>query len=110
MRVLITGRQGQVGFELERAFRNQAEVVALDRQTLDLSRPETIAARVGAVRPDVILNAAAYTAVDRAESDEEVATLVNGAAVAELAAASRRRGTSSSPRPAGGLRMRPPIG
>ncbi|KVA06154.1 dTDP-4-dehydrorhamnose reductase [Burkholderia ubonensis] len=92
MKILLTGKHGQLGWELQRSLQPLGEVCALDRTALDLTRPETIAAVVGSVRPDVIVNAAAYTAVDHAETEEALATTVNGVAVGELAEAARKQG------------------
>lgn len=90
MKILVTGRNGQLGWEMQRALLPLGEVFATGRNVLDMSRPETIAAVVDEVRPDVIVNASAYTAVDRAETEEELAMTVNGVAVGELAGAARR--------------------
>ena len=93
IRVLVTGAGGQVGAEVARELRAcRAEVVAHDRSTLDLARPDDIAARIREARPDVIVNAAAYTAVDRAESEEAIARAVNGVAPGILAAEAKRTG------------------
>ncbi|WLE58246.1 dTDP-4-dehydrorhamnose reductase [Burkholderia plantarii] len=92
MRVLVTGRNGQVGWELARALAPLGEVVACDRETADLSRPETLAPLVAEVRPGLIVNAAAYTAVDRAEEEEALALRVNGESVGVLAEAARKAG------------------
>lgn len=92
MRILLTGRSGQVGWELERALASLGEVVAFDRTSLDLAQPDTIHARVREVRPTVIVNAAAYTAVDRAESEPERARTINAAAPAILAEEARTTG------------------
>ncbi|MCA0995306.1 dTDP-4-dehydrorhamnose reductase [Alloyangia pacifica] len=83
MRVLVFGRTGQVARELQR----RAPVVALARDEVDLTDPKDCAEAVRAEAPDVVINAAAYTAVDQAETDEETATLVNGAAPGAMAKA-----------------------
>ncbi len=90
IRVLVTGSRGQVGVEVVRALAGRAEVIARERATLDLARPGDIAACVREARPDVIVNAAAYTAVDRAESDEAAARAVNAVAAGVLAEKARR--------------------
>ncbi|NMG35079.1 dTDP-4-dehydrorhamnose reductase [Azoarcus sp. TTM-91] len=92
MRLMLTGARGQVGWELARSLMPLGEVLALDRAGCDLSRPETLAARVAELAPDVIVNAAAYTAVDKAETEEALATRINGEAVGELARLARARG------------------
>ena len=88
MKVLLTGRTGQVGWELERLLQ---DVVATDRGTLDLAG-ENIRDAVSSVKPDVIINAAAYTAVDKAESEAELAMRVNGVAPGILAEEAKRLG------------------
>ena len=92
MRVLVTGAGGQVGTEVARALAGRAEVIALDRAALDLADPAAIAARVREARPDAIVNAAAYTAVDKAESEVESARAVNAVAPGILGEAARRCG------------------
>ncbi len=91
LRLVVTGREGQVVRSLiEAAPAAGIEVIALGRPDLDLAHPETIAAAIAAARPDVVVNAAAYTAVDQAEAEPEVAHLINATAagaVAEAAAA-----------------------
>ncbi len=84
-RILVTGIHGQVGFELLRACQPLGEVVGLDRQALDLTDPQAIRRVLREAKPDVILNPAAYTAVDQAEQDERTATAINGDAVAVMA-------------------------
>lgn len=86
MRILLVGKGGQVGRELEPRLADVGDLVALDRAAADLERPAELAAAVRRERPDVIVNAAAYTAVDRAEGEPERARLVNAIAVGELAA------------------------
>ncbi|WP_459618465.1 dTDP-4-dehydrorhamnose reductase [Bordetella sp. 2513F-2] len=78
MKILITGKNGQLGFELQRSMAVVGEVVAADRSRCDLADPGSIRACVRAERPDVILNAAAYTAVDKAETETDLAMRVNG--------------------------------
>ena len=92
MRVLVTGRSGQVGTEVARELQGIAEVVAHDRTTLDLGNPDQIVARVREARPDAIVNAAAYTAVDQAEGDEENARRINATGPGVLAEEAKRAG------------------
>lgn len=90
MRVLITGARGQVGHELMRLAPQGLEVLGLDSQTLDITEPAQVACRVAELAPGAIINAAAYTAVDRAESDVQRACAVNRDGVARLAEAAER--------------------
>jgi dTDP-4-dehydrorhamnose reductase len=92
IRVLVTGSRGQVGAELTRALEGHAQVIAHDRTTLDLTKPDEIAARIREARPDVIANAAAYTAVDRAEAEPDLARAVNAIAPRVIAAEAKRAG------------------
>lgn len=80
MKFLLTGKNGQVGFELQRALAPLGEVVAVDQGECDLADEAAIRSLVNAVKPDVIVNPAAYTAVDKAESDSENAFLINAQA------------------------------
>ena len=73
MRILLTGKNGQVGWELERTLGPLGEVIAFDRAGLDLAKADEVIARVREAKPDVIVNAAAYTAVDKAETESELA-------------------------------------
>jgi dTDP-4-dehydrorhamnose reductase len=92
VKILLTGRNGQVGYELERALAPLGEVIALDRARLDLSDPTAIQRVVRDTRPEVIVNAAAYTAVDRAESELALANAINGVAPGVFAEEARRCG------------------
>lgn len=93
MKLLLLGRNGQVGWELQRSLAPLGELIALDRQgdaggqglCGDLSRPDELAQTVRALRPDVIVNAAAHTAVDKAESEPGKARLLNAQAPQVLA-------------------------
>jgi dTDP-4-dehydrorhamnose reductase len=89
MKMLLTGCNGQVGWELARCLQPLGEVVALGRAELDLANAGAIAACVASQRPDVIVNAAAYTAVDKAESESELAFRINAEAPAALAQAAK---------------------
>lgn len=89
MKVLIVGGKGQLGRGLAATAPADAEIVSHDIDTLDITDPAAVLAVAREVRPDVIFNAAAYTAVDKAESDEEAAHAVNALAVGNLAAAAR---------------------
>ena len=85
MRILLTGRTGQVGSALARTLAPLGELRAFDRNGLDLRDTSSIRTRIRQVKPDIIVNAAAYTAVDRAEQEEDSAFEVNFKAVKELA-------------------------
>ena len=90
--ILVTGKDGQVGNALLAALRPHGTVVATSRVECDLADPESLANAVHTARPDIIVNAAAYTAVDRAESDRELAFAVNTAAPGILAELAERSG------------------
>ncbi len=92
MRVLVTGARGQVGSDVARLLGASAQVFAHDRSTLDLAVPEQVEARVREAAPHIVVNAAAYTAVDRAESEPQAARAVNATGVGVLGAAARRCG------------------
>ena len=97
MKILITGKNGQLGYELAETFllRHEPvrhEVVALDRNELDLSQPDQIIEKIRAIRPDLILNSAAYTAVDLAEKEADLAVAINAIAPGILAEEANRLG------------------
>ena len=90
MKILLLGKNGQVGWELQRALAPLGELVALDFDSpgplgADFSKPESLAATVRAVAPQIIVNAAAHTAVDKAESEPELARAINASAVGVVA-------------------------
>jgi dTDP-4-dehydrorhamnose reductase len=84
-RILIVGYAGQVGVELQRSFSDASEIICHDRDTVDLAVPDQVCAMVRKAAPDIILNAAAYTAVDRAETEPDAAMAVNSVAPRILA-------------------------
>ena len=91
-RILITGADGQLGWELQRTFAPLGNVFAFDRNGLDLASPDALRARCREINPALILNAAAYTAVDKAESEPELAMRINGEAPGVLAEEANRLG------------------
>jgi dTDP-4-dehydrorhamnose reductase len=99
MKILLLGCGGQVGWELQRSLSPLGEVIACDFDSAtdrraDFSRPALVADLVGRVRADFIVNAAAYTAVDKAESEPDVARLVNASTVGVIAQCARKFGST----------------
>lgn len=90
--ILLTGKDGQVGWELQRTLAPLGKVIAFDRWGLDLANADAIRAAIRAVHPDIIVNAAAYTAVDQAETESAVAMSVNGEAPGIMAEEAMRSG------------------
>jgi dTDP-4-dehydrorhamnose reductase len=90
--ILLTGKNGQVGGELLRLLPNLGEVVAPGREQLDLSKPDDIRRTILDVRPQLIVNAAAYTAVDRAETDQTTAQAINQQAPGLMAVEAKKIG------------------
>jgi len=91
-RILITGKQGQVGWELQRTLASLGTIFAYDRSNLDLQNPIQICKTIREIQPHIIVNAAAYTAVDKAETDPEMANAVNATAPGILAEEAKKCG------------------
>ncbi|AZO25108.1 dTDP-4-dehydrorhamnose reductase [Mesorhizobium sp. M1E.F.Ca.ET.045.02.1.1] len=92
MRLAVTGREGQVAASLlERAY-SDVEVVAVGRPVLDLARADTVFAALEAARPDIVVSAAAYTAVDQAEDEKDLAFAVNATGAGKVAEAATKLG------------------
>ncbi|HVS27095.1 MAG TPA: dTDP-4-dehydrorhamnose reductase [Burkholderiales bacterium] len=91
-RILLTGKNGQVGWELQRMLGALGEVIALGREEMNLANSDAIRARIREITPDIIVNAAAYTAVDKAESEPDLAMAINGTAPGIMAEEARRLG------------------
>jgi dTDP-4-dehydrorhamnose reductase len=85
MKILLTGKNGQVGFELKKKLSTLGEVIATGREELDLASPDAIRAIIDQTKPDIIINPAAYTAVDKAESEPDLAYQINTLAPEVLA-------------------------
>ena len=85
MKILLTGKNGQVGFELQKKLGALGEVIATDREELDLADPDAIRVFIDQIKPDIIINPAAYTAVDKAESEPDLAYKINVTAPEVLA-------------------------
>lgn len=92
MRIAITGKDGQLGWELCRTLAPLGEILALGRSELDLAKPDQAAGVVRDLRPDLIVNAAAYTQVDKAEEESAVAQAINARAPGVLAEEAKRIG------------------
>ena len=90
MKILLTGKTGQVGGELNNILKDIGELVSVGRDHLDLSKITSIEPTILDIQPDIIINAAAYTAVDKAEEESELAMTVNGIAPGVLAKAAKK--------------------
>lgn len=90
MKILLAGCAGQLGRELKRSLACLGEVIACDRRQLDLADPDALRASVRAIAPDAIVNAAAYTAVDKAEAEAALAQAINATAPGILAEEAKR--------------------
>lgn len=91
-RILIPGKTGQVGWELQRALAPLGTVIALDRSQMDLAKPDSIRNAIRNAKADIIVNAAGYTSVDKAESEPDLAMQVNGVAPGIMAEEAKRLG------------------
>ncbi|MGE5452641.1 MAG: dTDP-4-dehydrorhamnose reductase [Acidobacteriota bacterium] len=90
MKILLLGKNGQVGWELQRALAPLGELIVLDSKEADFTEPDTVLARIREIRPTVIVNAAAHTAVDKAESEPERARQINAITPGLIAAEAAR--------------------
>ncbi|MEG4211387.1 dTDP-4-dehydrorhamnose reductase [Microcoleus sp. S13_B4] len=94
MKILLAGGSGQLAQELQPILLSLGEVIAVDRTRLDLSQPESIRQAMAEIQPDLVVNAGAYTAVDKAESEPELAHAVNGIAPGIFAEECEKLGAS----------------
>lgn len=94
MKILISGRSGQVGYELERSLQGLGDIIALDRTQFDLGDSDKLRQTIRDIKPNLIVNPAAYTAVDRAESEPEIAMQINGIAPGIMAEEASRIGSA----------------
>ncbi|MES2129005.1 MAG: dTDP-4-dehydrorhamnose reductase [Pseudomonadota bacterium] len=94
MKILLTGATGQVGYELERSLQGLGQVVAVDRARMDLADLDQVRRVIREVQPQLIVNPAAYTAVDKAESEPALALRINGEAPGVMAEEAKRLGAA----------------
>ena len=94
MRILLTGKTGQVGHQLERSLQGLGEVIALDSKQMNLADLDSVRSNIRALKPDLIVNPAAYTAVDQAEKEAGLAQRVNGEAPGVMAEEARALGAA----------------
>jgi dTDP-4-dehydrorhamnose reductase len=94
MKILLTGKTGQVGKELNNILKDTEELVSVGREQLDLSKIDSIEPTILDIKPDIIINAAAYTSVDKAEEEPDLAMTINGVAPGVLAEAAKKVGAS----------------
>jgi dTDP-4-dehydrorhamnose reductase len=94
MKILLTGVTGQVGWELQRTLMTVGEVISVGRNQMDLAQTDTIRRIIREVQPDLIVNPAAHTAVDQAESEPELAMMINGIAPGAIAEEAKRLGAA----------------
>jgi len=89
-KILVTGKNGQVGWELQRTLASLGQVIAVDVEEMDLSKPDSIRNKVREIAPHIIVNPAAHTAVDKAESEPDLAMAINGTAAGVFAEEAKR--------------------
>jgi dTDP-4-dehydrorhamnose reductase len=94
VRILLLGKSGQLGWELNRTLATLGHVITLDYPEIDLSQPKNLPVLIREIQPDVIFNATAYTAVDQAESEADLAYAINGLAPGILAEAAQKQGAA----------------
>jgi len=94
MKILLTGRNGQVGYELERSLQGFGEIIAIDRTQMDLANLAQVRDLIRAVKPNLIINPAAYTAVDQAEAEPDLAMRINGQAPGVMAEEAKKLGAA----------------
>ena len=94
MKILLTGVSGQVGWELQRTLMTLGEVISVGRETMNLAQPDTIRQTIRDIKPNLIVNPAAYTAVDQAESQPDLAMAINGIAPGVIAEEAKRLGAA----------------
>jgi dTDP-4-dehydrorhamnose reductase len=94
LKILLTGKKGKVGYELERSLQSTGEVIAMDRTQMNLADLAQVRDVIRAVKPDLIVNPAAYTAVDKAEGEPELALCINGHAPAVMAEEAKKIGAA----------------
>lgn len=91
-KIMLTGKDGQVGWELQKSLASAGHLFAYDRKQLDLQNPDAISKVIRELKPDVIINAAAYTAVDQAEKEKEAAYAINAVAPGIMAEEAKKCG------------------
>ncbi|UKO96815.1 dTDP-4-dehydrorhamnose reductase [Nostoc sp. UHCC 0870] len=94
MKILLTGVTGQVGWELQRTLMTLGEVIPVGREQMNLAQPDTIRQTIREIKPNLIVNAAAYTAVDQAELEPDLAMAINGIAPGVMAEEAKHLGAA----------------
>ena len=91
MKILLTGKTGQIGGELNNIVGDLGKLITVDKEQLDLSKPNSIEPVILDIKPDIIINPASYTAVDKAEEEPDLAMTVNAIAPGLLAQAAKKQ-------------------